>query len=1069
MDSNKEEAEKARNVAEEKMKTRDFIGAHAFLTKAQSLFPELEHITKLITICEVHSSADNKIVGLDNWYAILQVQQTADADTIKKQYRRLALLLHPDKNTFSGAEAAFKLVVEANRLLTDRDKRSQYDVRYRSHSVMASKQANAKSGPHGTGAQNFEGVDTFWTCCRYCRQRNKCLREYMNKVIPCSVCRKSFVARDIGCNGVSSRSSTADVKQSQDQGQNASNGAEKSGSSAAKIDKNGSVGGNLNKKNQEKQKRVSSSKIRKAENGYKAYENPKKEEGFTKDGSEERKNVKGETCTNNSAEKPKDDALRPQPVVKEPETSAAKSMHDFTAPMKNQAVKKRRKTDEKPQPSKTFEVNGSDVAAATDINENTKRKSSEVSYEEGKGDGVVSPPTKKKKSCFDFESDSKMKVKAKDTCEDTVSSSKIGKAENGYKANENPKTVNIPDPDFNEFEDERKIDNFAVNQVWSIRDSGDGMPRKYVRVKKVLDADFKLRITCLVPVREVNDESVLIACGVFKNGETKEIEDCSVFSGQMLHWSWNKAVVIYPRKGEIWAIFRDWNEEWDTSLEKHEIPYNYDLVEILSDYKDDVGIGVAYLVKLEGFVSLFHREVLHGKLEIQFRPTEMLRFSHKVPAIKRSREENESVQTDSYELDTAALPKDLSQVNVVDMEMDCEILKSKVDGSDPEAPKVEVKAKPDPKTTSPRKLRKSDANRYSWAMKGSTGKGEDFSSCPVDEKKTLNGSRKNDEATDVFKLRKSARLQTYPSQQGEEKKSVKPGSTTDTPKETYKGSLGIRKSPRGVHQPAESQEGESSKKQGRNGGLPSLSEHNDLPTQFDGSANATPMTTSASSSCKTRHKNVSNFKDQRSEEKFRVGQIWAIYSNDKELPREYVKIKKINTMPEFVLYVTHMELHPPSKEPVTRHVSCGDFKLKTSKTKILPPTSFSHQINPVHANNNLVKVYPRKGEIWALYKNCNNTKVEHDIVEVVEDYSEGREIAKAVALVTTDSNSPNIIQMKHGSNAGFINIPNKEMSNLFSHQIPAIRHQKRTTRRVQGEGYWELDPRSTPGGTAPLS
>jgi curved DNA-binding protein CbpA len=29
---------------------------------------------------------------------------------IKKQYRKFALQLHPDKNKFSGAEAAFKLI-----------------------------------------------------------------------------------------------------------------------------------------------------------------------------------------------------------------------------------------------------------------------------------------------------------------------------------------------------------------------------------------------------------------------------------------------------------------------------------------------------------------------------------------------------------------------------------------------------------------------------------------------------------------------------------------------------------------------------------------------------------------------------------------------------------------------------------------------------------------------------------------------------------------------------------------------------------------------------------------------
>ncbi len=35
----------------------------------------------------------------DDYYAILEVPQTATLDIIKKSYRRLAVLLHPDKNS----------------------------------------------------------------------------------------------------------------------------------------------------------------------------------------------------------------------------------------------------------------------------------------------------------------------------------------------------------------------------------------------------------------------------------------------------------------------------------------------------------------------------------------------------------------------------------------------------------------------------------------------------------------------------------------------------------------------------------------------------------------------------------------------------------------------------------------------------------------------------------------------------------------------------------------------------------------------------------------------------------
>lgn len=48
---------------------------------------------------------------------------------MKKQYKKLALLLHPDKYNLNGAEGAFKLVTEAWCMLSDKVKRTSYDQR----------------------------------------------------------------------------------------------------------------------------------------------------------------------------------------------------------------------------------------------------------------------------------------------------------------------------------------------------------------------------------------------------------------------------------------------------------------------------------------------------------------------------------------------------------------------------------------------------------------------------------------------------------------------------------------------------------------------------------------------------------------------------------------------------------------------------------------------------------------------------------------------------------------------------------------------------------------------------
>jgi curved DNA-binding protein len=64
----------------------------------------------------------------EDYYNVLGVDKKASADEIKKAYRKLALKWHPDKNPNNkSAEEKFKKISEAYAVLSDTEKRQQYD------------------------------------------------------------------------------------------------------------------------------------------------------------------------------------------------------------------------------------------------------------------------------------------------------------------------------------------------------------------------------------------------------------------------------------------------------------------------------------------------------------------------------------------------------------------------------------------------------------------------------------------------------------------------------------------------------------------------------------------------------------------------------------------------------------------------------------------------------------------------------------------------------------------------------------------------------------------------------
>ncbi|KAL1217892.1 Chaperone protein dnaJ A6 [Cardamine amara subsp. amara] len=130
MECNREEAIRARDIAHKLFSKNDYVGAKKFGDKAQRLYPNLDGIQHAVTMFNVYRSANNKINGkcVPDWYGVLGITALASCQrTVNTQYRKLALLLHPDKNECQGAEEGFKILLQAKDILSDSVERSLYD------------------------------------------------------------------------------------------------------------------------------------------------------------------------------------------------------------------------------------------------------------------------------------------------------------------------------------------------------------------------------------------------------------------------------------------------------------------------------------------------------------------------------------------------------------------------------------------------------------------------------------------------------------------------------------------------------------------------------------------------------------------------------------------------------------------------------------------------------------------------------------------------------------------------------------------------------------------------------
>lgn len=87
-----------------------------------------------------------------DYYAVLGVEKDASQEDIKKAFRALAIKYHPDKNPAKGATAKFQEINAANDVLSDEQKRAEYD----------GAREEPKGDPYGHWRQHWGGNSSNW-------------------------------------------------------------------------------------------------------------------------------------------------------------------------------------------------------------------------------------------------------------------------------------------------------------------------------------------------------------------------------------------------------------------------------------------------------------------------------------------------------------------------------------------------------------------------------------------------------------------------------------------------------------------------------------------------------------------------------------------------------------------------------------------------------------------------------------------------------------------------------------------------------------------------------------------
>ncbi|XP_055961107.1 uncharacterized protein LOC126673443 [Mercurialis annua] len=224
--------------------------------------------------------------------------------------------------------------------------------------------------------------------------------------------------------------------------------------------------------------------------------------------------------------------------------------------------------------------------------------------------------------------------------------------------------------DFYNFDCDRTVWHFEAGQIWAVNYKGNGHHHyRYARIVSIAKAATCVAWYKPIPVtlseRRWCDAGLPVACGLFQvNSETRmniEVDWPTIVSykSSYVHGVTEEQIEIYPTRGEIWAVFKNWElDGWSydpNSVKRCKL----ELVEVVSEFSKCLGVDAIYLAKIDGYTSVFGRQTNGGKpVSFHIPPSKIYMFSHQVPAhMFKCRELVEG----TFELDQMALPDYLIQ------------------------------------------------------------------------------------------------------------------------------------------------------------------------------------------------------------------------------------------------------------------------------------------------------------------------------------------------------------------------------------------------------------------------